>query len=292
MNERPVKFDCNGVPLIGIHHPASQPARRGILMAVAGGPQYRVGGHRQLVLWARRLAAEGYPVFRYDHRGWGDSYGDFHDFDAVDDDLRAAMDAFTAAEPGLEEVVLWGECNAAAAILFYAYRDPRVRGLALQNPWARSEQGQAKTMLRHYYLMRLKQPEFWQKLLKLRFNPLDSARSLSKILAGSLRGAKPEGASSSSPADPAAPLPSDLSLPDRLYAGFSRFKGPVLLTLSSRDLIAREFDEAVRANPKWAKLMSGGACRRHEMPDGDHTFSSAEQRNRVVSTAISWLGSW
>jgi len=254
-------------------------------MVVAGGPQYRVGGHRQLVLWARRLSDEGYPVFRFDQRGWGDSYGDFHDYDAISDDIRAAIDMFMLEEPSLEEIVLWGECNAASAILFYAYCDPRVRGLALQNPWARSEQGQAKTILRHYYLMRLKQPEFWQKLLKLRFNPLESLRSLFKLV---VRSRSNEQSARSTPHDPAF----ERSLPEHLFAGFRLFKGPVLLVLSSQDIIAREFDEAVRANPAWSTLLASSSYRRIEMPEGDHTFSSIEQRNKVVSWAISWMESW
>ena len=73
MNENAIRFDCNGAPLVGILHKPERRTKRGILIAVAGGPQYRVGGHRQLVLWARRMAAEGYAVFRFDYRGWGDS---------------------------------------------------------------------------------------------------------------------------------------------------------------------------------------------------------------------------
>jgi exosortase A-associated hydrolase 1 len=231
------------------------------------------------------LSAEGYPVFRFDQRGWGDSYGEFHDFDAIADDIRAAIDTFMLEEPSLEEVVLWGECNAASAILFYAHRDPRVRGLALQNPWARSEQGQARTILRHYYLMRLKQPEFWQKLLKFRFNPLESLRSLFKLV---VRSRSTEQNVVSTASDSA----SEQSLPEKMFSGFRLFKGRVMLVLSSQDIIAHEFDEAVRANPAWSKLLASGSYRRIDMADGDHTFSSAEQRNKVVSWAISWMASW
>ncbi len=292
MSEQAIKFECGGVPLVGILHRAAQPAKkRGIVMAVAGGPQYRVGGHRQLVLWARRLAAEGYPVLRFDYRGWGDSHGEFHDYFEVDEDIRAAIDRFAAEEPGLEEIVLWGECNAASAILFYAYRDPRVRGLVLQNPWVRSEGGQARTLLRHYYLMRLRQPEFWQKLFSFKFNPWESLRSLARLIVASRAGAATPAAEPAGSAL-AGPLSRELPLPERMFAGFSRFHGPVMLVMSNLDLIAREFDEAVRAQPAWSALLSSGAYRRHDMPEGDHTFSSAEQRGKVVSWAIAWLASW
>ena len=291
MNEKPIKFECGGAPLIGVLHRASNPGKRGILMVTAGGPQYRVGGHRQLVLWARRLADEGYPVLRFDYRGWGDSYGEFQNYDDADDDIRAALDRLVAEEPQLEEIVLWGECNAAAAILFYAYRDPRVKGLVLQNPWVRSEAGQAKTILKHYYLMRLKQPEFWQKLLSFQFNPMESLRSFSQLLVV-VRGRVAAPPAEKAANDLASPLSRELSLPDRVFAGFGRFRGRVLLIMSSQDLIAREFDEAVRAKPEWSALLASASYQRHDMPEGDHTFSSEAQRNKVVSWAIDWLAAW
>ena len=66
MTARALSFPCNGAPLVGIVHPAERPGRTGVLMVVGGGPQYRVGGHRQLVLWARQLAASGVAVMRFD----------------------------------------------------------------------------------------------------------------------------------------------------------------------------------------------------------------------------------
>ena len=71
-SEFPVVFSCGGDQLVGMVHPAA--ARLGVVIVV-GGPQYRVGSHRQFVLMARDLAREGYPVLRFDYRGMGDSDG-------------------------------------------------------------------------------------------------------------------------------------------------------------------------------------------------------------------------
>jgi exosortase A-associated hydrolase 1 len=260
-------------------------------MVLAGGPQYRVGGHRQSTLWARRLAEEGYPVFRFDYRGVGDSHGEFRGYDFIDDDIRAAIDRFAQEQPGLTEIVLWGECNAASAILFYAYRDARVRGLVLLNPWARTQEGQARTLLRHYYLSRLKDPGFWRKVAGLRFNPLAALGDLAR---NAYLGFKSRASRANRPAAeyPTAPLSRDAPLPERLLAGFSRFQGPAMLVMSGRDLIAREFDEVIRANPGvWEAGFRAKPCTRHDTHDGDHTFASAEQRARVVNWALSWLAS-
>lgn len=176
MTELAITFECQGAQLVGILHKSDKPARRGVLMVVGGGPQYRVGGHRQLTLWARRLCTEGYPVMRFDYRGMGDAQGEFRGFEYVDDDIQAALNRFLVEVPELDEVVLWGECDAASAILFYAYRDARVKAAVLLNPWVRTETGEAKAILRYYYVRRLLEPSFWKKVLSLKFNVVGSGQ--------------------------------------------------------------------------------------------------------------------
>ena len=60
--ERVVAFRCDGASLWGILSQSGSDVRAyqtGILIVV-GGPQYRVGSHRQFVLLARALARVGY----------------------------------------------------------------------------------------------------------------------------------------------------------------------------------------------------------------------------------------
>lgn len=68
-------FDCGGATLVGILEIPQRPARVGVVVVV-GGPQYRVGSHRQFVLFGRALAHAGYPVLRFDCTGMGDSGGE------------------------------------------------------------------------------------------------------------------------------------------------------------------------------------------------------------------------
>jgi exosortase A-associated hydrolase 1 len=291
MNEQALVLDCEGAPLVGILHRSEEAAQRGVLVVVGGGPQYRVGGHRQLTLWARKLAASGYPVLRFDYRGMGDSHGDFRGFEDADTDLQVAVDRLVAEVPGLQEIVLWGECDAASAILFYAHRDPRVKGVVLLNPWVRTAAVEAQAILRFYYLNRLMQPSFWRKVFSGRFNPFASAASAVELVKQSRAAAAPASAASAGPALGAA-LDRNLPLPDRMLQGAQRFKGAVMLVLSGRDLIAREFETLAAGSPAWQAQLQRTGLTRHDMPDADHTFSSAAQRTQVVDWGLNWLRSW
>jgi len=91
---------------------AERPSETGVLIVV-GGPQYRVGSHRQFVLTARRLAADGYTTLRFDATGMGDALGEPRSFEQLDDDLGSAIDALLASTPALRRVVLLGLCDGA-----------------------------------------------------------------------------------------------------------------------------------------------------------------------------------
>ena len=290
MNESTFTIDGSKGPLVAIlHRPAANtaPATRAVVMIVGGGPQYRVGGHRQLTLWARRLSAAGYPVLRFDHIGMGDSPGEFEGFTALDDDIRCAIDRLVAECPEVREVVLWGECSAASAALYYAYRDPRVTGTVLLNLWVRTRALAAQATLRYYYIQRLFQPSLWRKLFSGRLNLLTSAKSALELIRQA-RQQRPRAENHSGNALN-APIPRSLPLTEGLLQGLTRFKGRLLMVQSGRDLIAREFDLIVKASPAWQQALADHDVQRHDLADGDHTFSSAAQRDQVVAWALDWL---
>ncbi|WP_314438602.1 hydrolase 1, exosortase A system-associated [Massilia timonae] len=280
LEERALAFDCGGARLYGILSlPVGEaPAARGVLVVV-GGPQYRAGSHRQFTLLARDLAQDGVPVLRFDYRGMGDSEGAIRPFDDVEDDLRAAIDAFMAASPGLREVVLWGLCDAASAIGMYAARDPRVTGLVLLNPWVRTEDGLARATLRHYYRARLRDPAFWKQLLR---GGLDWRRSLASLVA-LLRKAR---------GGPAPAAAATVSLPERMRAGLQDFRGQVLLVIAGADLTAREFCDLADADRAWKGVLAPPRVTRRQIDDADHTFSRRAWRDQVARWTAEWLRSW
>lgn len=248
----------------------------GVLLVV-GGPQYRVGSHRQFLLLARRLAAEGYPVMRFDYRGMGDAGGAMRSFEEVSEDIAAAIDTFRQHCPAVRRIVLWGLCDAASAALLYVHAraDARLAGLVVLNPWVRSEASLAQTHIKHYYGQRLLEAQFWRKLLSGRLAVLKSLRDLLRTALTARRGASND-------------TPS-LSFQDRMAAGWRQFTGPVLLILSGQDYTAKEFLEFVSRHPDWAGLTEAANVRRVDVADADHTFSCAAWRTQVEDATLEWL---
>lgn len=271
--EAAIHFDCENETLFGILAQPEQAADIGIVIIV-GGPQTRVGSHRQFVLLSRVLAAAGYPTLRFDVRGMGDSTGDKRDFEAVTPDIGAAIDALQTACPGATRIVLWGLCDAAAAALLYCEEthDPRIAGLCLLNPWVRSPASLAKTQVKHYYAQRLLQAEFWRKLLSGRLNLIQSiAELLRKLGQATAQTEQPPG------------------FQDRMARGWRDFPGRVLLILSGNDYTAKEFLEYTASAQSWRGLLDRPDLTRVDVAEADHTFSCAEWRDAVSSACLTWL---
>ncbi len=284
--ERALSFPCAGAWLYGVLSLPAQvtqaPAPRGVLIVV-GGPQVRTGSHRQFTLLARSLAQAGFPVLRFDYRGMGDSEGEARDFERVRDDLRAALDCFFAQVPGMRDVVLWGLCDGASAATMYAPGDPRVAGLALLNPWVRTEQGAAKATLKHYYRARLLDPGLWKKIASGNFEAGQAARSFAASVRSAFGGGK-----AAATQDGAR----DAALPERMYAALRGFEGKTLVMLSGADLTAQEFAGLASGSRDWQRLLDGPAVTRHTLDGADHTCSRREWHDQVVGWTAGWLRSW
>ncbi len=279
--EHAIQFPCHEAYLYGVLSVPQQAVSRGVLIVV-GGPQYRAGSHRQFTLLARSLAAQGIAALRFDYRGMGDSEGSARSFEEVEDDLRAAIDYFLQAVPALSDVVVWGLCDAASAAMFYAAKDARVGGLVLLNPWARTSEGVAKTTLKHYYRRRLLDAGLWKKIASGRFEYRAAGTSLLRLVRAAFGAGQPKIASEASPA----------TLPDRMLAGLSAFKGKVLLIISPVDLTAQEFLEVVKGSVQWQRLLADARVTRESLADADHTFSRRVWRDQVSSWTGNWVKSW
>lgn len=291
VEETACNFLCRDSWLYGILHVPERPVSRGVLIVV-GGPQYRVGSHRQFTLVARYLASQGIPVFRFDYRGMGDSEGGKRIFDEVGDDLRAAIDEFMKTMPTLEEVVIWGLCDAASAALFYAHGDSRVTGLVLLNPWVRTDKGIAKVFLRHYYLSRLCDRALWGKIFRGDFHYATAVRSFIRLVAEACFRGKTGGKEISAEAVPQKNSDDTDVLPHRMLNGLKYFSGRVLVILSGNDLTAKEFSDLVSSSRDWQRLMQRPQVRCVDLPQANHTFSRREWRDQIALWTKEWIQTW
>ncbi len=279
IDESVLQVDCQGERLLAVLSlpGAPSPIRGAGIVIVVGGPQVRVGSHRQFVHLARSLASRGWPVLRFDARGMGDSSGTLNDFQALSPDIRVAVDAL-CARTELNQVVIWGLCDGASAALLHADEraDRRVRGLCLANPWVRSKDSYARTTLRHYYMRRLLQGDFWRKLLRGRVGA-GAFRDLDANVRAAW--ARPASAAQRAP------------FHERMLRGLASFQGPVLLLLSGDDYTAREFADRVKAERGWQTALARKAISQVELADADHTYSDPAARKAAELRTVDWLAS-
>jgi len=275
-HERPTVFECDGDRLIGVVTAPEQPIETGVVIIV-GGPQYRAGSHRQFTLLARQLAEQGIASIRFDYRGMGDSEGDFRNFEAVDADIRAAIDTFMTQVPNLRHVALWGLCDAASAALYYGHTDPRVNSMVLLNPWVHTEAGAARVRLKHYYLARLMSKAFWAKLLSGKVHLAESIGDLRQ----STQPPPSDIAGCAAPtSDPRHGSPGYI---DRMLDALGRFSGRVRVILSGNDLTAQEFLSLTRSDRRWIQAIQRPGVSTRHFPKANHTFSSRHLRDEIAN---------
>lgn len=284
MNEQAIQFQSTSQvnqqqqTLVGILSPAS--GTTGLLIVV-GGPQYRIGSHRQFVKMCRAAAAQNIPAFRFDVSGMGDSEGEPTPFYQQSADIHAAIAQFFLLQPQMTSVVLWGLCDGASAILLALRQqpEPRVSGLVLLNPWVRQQQSYAKTMVKHYYLKRLTNKEFWQKLFSGKFKALQSVTSLWQ----NLQQANQKTAAASSA--PAASNEQNYVL--HMQQSWSQLQAKVCVITSGEDLTAQEFLDLCQQDPEWRQLLQ--QAEHHHIETANHTFSTTEWRGNVEQISTNFI---
>jgi uncharacterized protein len=259
IEQRALRFVCAGSSLVGVVDLPERPTGRGVLL-LADSEQYRIGGHRQLTLLSRLLAKLGVPVMRFDRRGMGDSDGAPRGYDAIEDDIRAAMKEFSIQAPDMKETVIIGLGDAALAAALYAPLDERICALVLLNPLP-GRPIDAAEPLRHHYLARLGEVAFWKQVARGELALSGRASAL-----------------------PGAGRVQRHALPRQIAASLSRFQGRLLLVLDEEDLAARQFARVLARHD--------ARFRSVEVARANHTFSSGVSRAAVAETAANWISSW
>lgn len=257
MTRRFATFACEGNTLAGTLDTGSETTG---LLIVSGGNEVRAGPWASQAMLAERIAAAGFPVFRFDRRGVGDSEGPNGGYRTSAPDIAAAIAAFRAHVPTLKRVVAYGNCDAASALMLAG--GAGLDALVLSNPWTFDEpdpEPQAETpsepeptpmppaAIRAHYLRRLTDPKALWRLLT------------GKVEIGKL---------ASSLADAAKPDGPRTSLAEEMASALDGFTGPVTILLADRDRTAQAF----LAN--WDKADP----RLRTCPDASHSFVEPQAR--------------
>jgi len=282
----PMHFECDGSNMYGILSLPPAQARRAVVVIV-GGPQYRVGSHRQFLLLSRFLASSGVPTLRFDHRGTGDSDGETT-FEEMGPDIRAAIDALLAEHAEIEEIVIWGLCDAASAAMMYAPTDSRVRGLVLLNPWVSDNRSLARAQLKQAVVSDFVNFEKWKRLLVGKIKVTIALGSFTELLVEAIRGS----GASEQERDSSLRRSEELSYQDRMLHGLSVFDGQVLLVLSGNDITAKEFDSLSSSNSSWRDCLGRPSVTIKRLPDSTHTFSRRVWRDQVAHWTLEWQRQW
>lgn len=276
-------FQCQGDDLIGVLHAGDPGCDIGVLTIVAGGPQYRGGVARQLVRLGRRLASVGVPVMRFDHRGLGDSEGEFKGFRFIHDDLLAAIAEFKSRAPAVRRIILWGGCDSASAALINAWKLPDVACVIAGNPFV-SSPATASIVRRKHYLSRLGQASFWVKLLRGQYDIGGYFAAAWRKIVARLRGGADSGVSGKVGASGG-----NGNFIDEILKGLQKFDGKILFLMGDRFLLSDEFDELIVSSPAWKAAYGKPGYERIDIKGGDQVFSGYESQERLFDVATRWI---
>jgi exosortase A-associated hydrolase 1 len=255
MSRRHLTFACEGSTLVGTFEEGS--ATTGLLL-VSGGNELRSGAWAGQAQLAAVIAGEGFPVFRFDRRGVGDSDGPNGGFRAGAPDIAAARAAFRTQCPAIDHVIGFGNCDAASALMLA--EGSGLDGLLLSNPWT-IEQDDAPPppeAVRDHYRRRLADPAALKRLL--------SGKVPLPALFASLR-------------DAVRPAPPPTTLAQEMAAGIAGFTGPIAFLLAERDRTAQAFLAA------WPK----GDRRIRRCPDATHSYVEPQAREWLADQVLEML---
>lgn len=193
------------------------------LLIVSGGNEIRSGAHAGQARMAGHFATLGYPVFRFDRRGVGDSEGANGGFEMSADDLAAAVAAFRAEAPRLRKLVAFGNCDAATALALF-HSGLAIDRLVLANPWtidsiADAAPRHSSATIRARYWQRLRSTK---ALIDLVTGKID----LRKLASGLAKAVSSD-------------LPSQLGI--RLAEALTQSAIPTLILIAERDATGRAF---------------------------------------------------
>lgn len=262
---------------------------------------HRVGANRMYVPMARRWAALGFPVFRIDLSGVGDSpkpgwqpRQNMYSMEAVED-VRAAMD-FLSRSRGLRRFILIGLCSGAYMAFHTGLADRRVLAQVLLNPqtfeWKEGDSVDVGRRLEYksfrFYLRRAVQRETWARLLTGRVHWKEILEALGERALKSARSRIEQHVGQH-----IGPLVGMLTPQNKTLAGFKEIlqRGTQMLLLYSQE--DPGLDELALHLGKDAELLRRFPTFRLVLIDGpDHTFTPVWSQARIEEIITERILMW
>ena len=276
--EQGVVFDCGENRLVGVVAIPQIVSEVGVLILV-GGPQYRVGSHRQFTLLARSMAEAGIPSLRFDYTGMGDSEGERREFDKTQTDIAAAIEVLGTTFPEVRRVVLWGLCDAASSAMMFAHCFPQVTGMILLNPWVHNGEYSTEVKLAHYYRPSISKVDQWRRLL---FGEIKLIPAFQEVFRNALALLGKRSLRSNQHS-------LQQSFVQDMLDGLQHFQREVLIVLSEADLTASEFSTLIAHRPEWKAATSKPTITVKTIQDADHTFSQRPWQEAVGQLTFEWI---
>ncbi|MBI5440038.1 MAG: alpha/beta fold hydrolase [Deltaproteobacteria bacterium] len=281
--EQVVTFGNSGKTLYGVLHLPEPGGSRphgglGVLLLHAG-RQARRGPHNLYVKVARALCRAGFPVFRYDNRGYGDSEGPetVGVADWIADAHRAL--AFFRDAGGVDRVIVWGLCAGSVMAVHCAAEAPSAAdSLFLCNLIYKTNVGTGIGFRSVYG--KLLTIAFWREFLTA--SPLYYLKKgvpnvLRRLRAVLFPTAQEDEFGKASHRYIRA-------LPERLAAAGC----PTCFLFSTADpLVGRPLEELF-GNPVWQRALAKVSTELSLLDGADHNFSSLEFEAAAIDRTVAW----
>lgn len=272
-------IDTPSGQLAAIYHAPAGPARKPAVgcLVLVGGPQYRVGAHRQYVNLARRLSQNGIGVLRFDYNGMGDSDGNLQPIEDRGDSIEAASQALLERLGQEAKIFPWGLCEGASAIFMHHRRIANLAGAIIANPWVGDAEIEAQVRWRRYYFGRFNAKYLLRRLRSGRF----LGRNVFENTLGFFRGAQLEETGDDY-------TPGLTQMPSGMRELLAR-NTPVLYLASAEDRESQTFEYALKSNEKWQAAYPSKLMIRTELAGADHTFSNSDAKNAVAALTFRFI---
>lgn len=258
MTRRHTTFSCESETLAATLDEAAGSVG---LLIVSGGNETRNGAFAGQSRLAARIAERGYPVFRFDRRGVGDSSGTNAGFRESAPDIETAIAQFLTQCQHVRRIVAFGNCDAAAALMLG--RGFGLNALVLANPWTfddDSSQEASPDAIRARYLEKLRNPREIARLVTGKVSLSGVARSLKRAV---------------------TTKSATTQLGEAMAASLAEYQGDACILLAGRDRTGQAFRTNYPIGDE-----SIVTC-----ADADHAFSAPDHRawleEQIVAALVS-----